>query len=136
MTASAKIGASSLLMLVLSLLAAVGAPPSEFVQPPSIWLRFALLMFPALGAGVLLAFVALFAATSAPHAAGALCLAAVFASSVGILIGWGIDAMAGLRGLMPITLLAVPALGCVEGLRQIRKERRSKSEFHLEHSAG
>jgi hypothetical protein len=116
---------------------AVGALPSEFVQEPSLWLRLESIMFPALFAGVVLALLGLVLAPFTTRSSAISCVAAAGASMVGVTLAWGIDAEAGLRGLVfPIALLTVPLLGAVEAFRQVRREYGSCSGASLEESAG
>ena len=119
MTPASKAGVSSILAFALSCMAAVGAPPSEFVQEPSVWLRLEPAMFPALLLGVLLALAALLLAPFVPRMSAMACIGAAMSSMLGVLVGWGIDAEAAPRGLLlPIALLAVPLLGAAESLRE------------------
>ena len=119
MTPVSKVGVSSILVFGLSCLAAVGAPPSEFVQEPSVWLRLEPAMFPALLLGVLLALAALVLAPFVPRMSAIACMGSAASSMFGVFVGWGIDAEGGLRGLLlPITFLAVPLLGAAESLRK------------------
>ena len=119
MTSASKAGVSSILVFGLSCMAAVGAPPSEFVQEPSVWLRLEPAMFPALLLGILLALAALFLAPFVPRMSAIACMGSAMSSMLGVFVGWGIDAEGGLRGLLlPIAFLAVPLLGAAESLRQ------------------
>ena len=137
MTAHSKVGLSSLLGLVLCSLAAVGAPPSEFVQEPGVWLRLEPLMFPALFLGVVLALLALVLSLVVVRPAAVTCVGAVAASMVGVTVAWGIDAEASARSLvLPLGFLALPALGAVEALRQLRRAPGASGEGRLEQSAG
>jgi hypothetical protein len=122
---------------MLCTMTALGAPPSEFVQEPSIWLRLELLMFPALFSGAMLALLALACSLFWARAAAVACAGAAAASMVGVLLAWGIDAEASPRRLLlPIGLLALPAIGAVDALRQVRREQRANSELSMEESAG
>jgi len=111
-------GLSCVVALVLCCLAGVAAPPSEFVRETTIWTRLDPLMWPCLFAGPALALLACALLPFTTRGAAALCIAAVGASMLGVSLAWGIDAQAGLRGLVvPIGILGIPALGALSALR-------------------
>jgi len=137
MSASSKVGVSSLVGLVLSSMAAIGAPPSDFVQEPNVWLRLEPAMFPALLAGVLLALGALAATIVSTRVAAISCVAGAISSMAGVLVAWGIDANAGPRALaIQLAFLAVPLLGAGEAFRQVRQEDTRHHESSMEQRAG
>jgi hypothetical protein len=82
-SAGSKVGLSSLLTLVLCSVVSVGAPPSNYVQEPSIWLRLEPMMVPALFGGVVLALVALVLSLFAVRPAAVACMGAAAASMGG-----------------------------------------------------
>jgi hypothetical protein len=136
-SAHSKAGLSSLLALILCAMTALGAPPSEFVQEPSIWLRLEPLISLALFSGAMLALLALMFSPFWARAAAVACAGAAAASMVGVLLAWSIDAEANPRRLLlPIGLLALPAIGAVDALRQVRREQRATGEGSMEERAG
>ena len=137
MSASSKAGLASLGALALCSIVAIGAPPSELVQGPTIWTRLEPAMLPMLFAGVFLALLALVLAFFAPVAAAIACIAAATASMLGVLLGWGVDAEAGLKALLlPIALLTMPVLGAADAIRQARRERIARGGAPLGERAG
>jgi hypothetical protein len=84
MSAASKVALSSLLVLALASMAAIGAPPSAFIQGPSFWLRLEPFMFPGLFTGVALALLALALAPFVGRAAAIACMGAALASMVGV----------------------------------------------------
>jgi hypothetical protein len=137
MSASSKAVWASLGALALCLMAAIGAPPSEFVQEPTIWTRLEPAMLPMLFAGPCLAVLALVLTFFAPGAAAITCIAAATASMLGVLFGWGVDAEVGLKALLlPIALLTMPVLGAAGAIRQGRRERITRGGAPLGQRAG
>jgi hypothetical protein len=136
-SAYSKAGLSSLLAFVVCSMAAIGAPPSVLVQEPSFWRRLEPIMVPALLAGAVLAPLAMILALVAARAAAITCIGATAASSCAVLVANGIDAEAGLRGVViAMVLLAVPALGALDALRQLHREHKASRGRSLEASAG
>jgi hypothetical protein len=135
-TARSRAGLSSTLALALCSIVAVGAPPSKFVQQPSIWLRLEPMMLPALFGGVGLALLALLLAVFWGRGAALTCAGACAASMAGVIVAWGMNAEAGLRGLvLQMVLLALPALGAIEALWQAHREHRAGTEATSQENA-
>jgi hypothetical protein len=84
---------ASALALLLAVVLAVGAPPSEFAPKDSRWWMLEPLMFPGLFAGVIFAFVALIlcCVLSGVRAAAMFCLLAPLSTLTGLVIAEGIS---------------------------------------------
>ena len=137
MNAGTKAGLSSVLAVVLCSMSAIGSPPSEFVQEENLWTSLEPLMWPCLFAGAALAFLALILVPFMTRGAAYACMAAASVSTLGVTFAWGVDAEAGLRGLVvPMALLAVPVLGAAESIRQGRREEMARRGAPLEERAG
>jgi hypothetical protein len=137
MSANTRAGVSSMLALVLCSIAAIGAPPSEFVRKPSMWWTLEPLMWPALFGGTGLGLLALVLAPFTTRMAALACIAACAASMFGATIGWGLNANARLRGLLlPLAFLAVPALGAIEAIGRSRREHAQPGITSIEQGAG
>jgi hypothetical protein len=112
------VGLSCVAAFAFCCMAAVGAPPSEFVREANVWMRLEALMWPFLFAGPALALLASSLLPFTMRGAAIVCALAAGASMVGVALAWGIDAEAGFRGLvLPIVFLALPILGAFVALR-------------------
>jgi len=81
-------------MLFLAVQAGIGAPPSEFVPQDSVWRSLDPLMWPALFAGVVLAFIALVASALPPvpiKVATTFCFLASLSTAAGVISAAGIS---------------------------------------------
>jgi hypothetical protein len=137
MSALVKTRVSCSLAVVICSLFGVGAPPSELVRGPSVWLRFEPLMVPLLSFGVLLAVTAFLLSLATTRAAAYVCIAATSATMLGMALAWAINAEAGLRAfLFPLAFLSAPALGAAEALLESRRERLVRGGAPVEGSAG
>jgi hypothetical protein len=133
----AKTRVSCLLAVVVCSLFGVGAPPSEIVRGPSVWLQFEPVMVASLVLGALLALIAFLLSLGTPRAGAYVCMAAVVASTIGMIIAWGINAEAGWRALVfPIGFLAAPALGAAEALRAFHHDQLAAEGAAIAQSAG
>jgi hypothetical protein len=118
-----QIGLCSAVALVVTCLAGIGAPPSEFVQEPNIWLHLEFLMWPSLFSGIGLSGIALFL-TAFFHFRGAAvaCVAAIIVSMIGVIAAWGIDAGATAGVLLKVlTVLSLPMIGALNVIIRLRR---------------
>ena len=83
-------------------------------------------MWPCLFGGVVLALLALVLAAFTARGAAVTCLAACVGSVLGVVLAWGVNAEATIRGLVvPIGLLSLPALCAVDLIRKTRRDRKA-----------
>jgi hypothetical protein len=126
MGAHIKAGLSNLVAVLLCALSVLFAPPSQFVQEPTIWHRLEPLMLPTLFLGVVLALLGLFLVLFSARAAAMCCIGASIASMVGQTIGWGDNGASGAPGVsflvIPLAVLTITVIGAIAALRQVRKE--------------
>ena len=122
-------GAFCLLALGVTLVAAVGSPPSHFVRQPTFWTRVEPLMLPSLVAGAALACFACVLVMFNPRIGAWVCIAGVVASAMGVILAWGVDAEGSIRSvLLPIAILFVPAILAADVLRRVGHERPSQDD--------
>ena len=113
------VAVSNVLMLTLSLLYAVGAPPSEFVDGPNVWTQLKPVMLPTLLAAPLLAFLGLAVSPILVRVAALLCVGSACFTAAGVAIAWGLNAeLTGIRPLLlPLATLLIPVFGALAGNR-------------------
>jgi hypothetical protein len=120
-----QVGLSSLLAFIITILLVIGAPPSEFVQEPNIWLKLEFLMFPLLFGGVALSLLALFLTLFTPRGAAVSCISATMTSMVGVIIANGIDAEATTAGLFDVMIVLSFPMICALDIIRIYYGRRN-----------
>lgn len=112
-------GLASLLAVVCCALEGVGAPPSEFVPPGSLWWALEPLMWPGLFAGVALACAAVLVSCvpSAGRSGAYLCLVSCMSTSIGVVACIAISAHYSWRaGVLDAALIGAPALTAVDAI--------------------
>ena len=118
-----QVGLCSAVAFIVTGLAGIGAPTSQFVQEPNIWLHLEFFMWPSLFGGVGLSGIALFI-TALFHLRGAAvaCVAAIIVSMIGVIIALGIDADATASVLLKSpAILYLPMIGAINVLGRLAK---------------
>lgn len=118
-----QVGISSAAALILTVLAGIGAPPSEFVQGQNIWRHLEFLMWPALFSGVGLSLIALFlTAFIRFRIAAVACVAAIIVSMIGVITAWGIDSEGTpLILVKSLPILSLPMIGAMNVILRLGK---------------
>lgn len=109
---------ASFLSLVLTSLAAVGAPPSQLPEHAGLWSTLQPLMLPCLLGAPLLTLSALCAAIGSPKVSGCLTIAGLSASLLGVMIACGLEGRASVSWtIILLCVWAVPAFIALNGIR-------------------
>lgn len=122
------VGIASLLSCALTLFAGIGAPPSTISEEAGLWLALEPIQVPLLVVGFLLVFAAFFAALGSARAGGWLCIAGLWCSWLGAVIGLGLENRTSILSVLVLAgIWATPTLIAIDG---IKASRRSPQNVH------
>jgi hypothetical protein len=126
LTPEATVGIASLLSIVLTSFAAIGAPPSHVDEHAGAWLLLDPLMIPCLVCAPLLCVAALMVGAFSPRMSGALCVLGLAGSWIGVMIASGLERGVSASGaLISLCIWSIPAYIAIDGVRHSGRERES-----------